>query len=262
MKSNELLRAGRLCEARAELIEEVKASPADLEARTLLFQVLAFSGEWDKAERHLDLLALQAPDRSAQFLLYRNLMAAEKARAEVASGTRIPEFLTQAPPFFPDFLTGRAGLALGDAEYFADLVSTLAGEQPAVRGVADGAPFEGFSDCDGSLFWLLEVFIHDRYLWFPFSSLRELSIRQPVQLLDLLWAPARIVTWEGLTADCYLPVLYPDSARHENEQVRLGRMTDWQDLGGGHFLGAGQHLLQVGAEEKGLLELREVTFSA
>jgi type VI secretion system protein ImpE len=262
MNYTELLRAGRLAEARAELTREVKGAPADLDARTLLFQVLAFQGEWGKAERHLELLTLQAPERSAQFLLYRNLVAAERARAEVARGARIPEFLTEAPPFFQEFLAGREGLVSEEADDFANFLANLEGAQPALRGVADGTPFEGFSDCDARHFWLLEVFIHDRYLWFPFSALRELSIGQPATLLDLLWAPASIVTWDGLTAECYLPVLYPGSAHHENEQVRLGRMTDWLELGGGQQRAAGQHLLQVGTEEKGILELRQVTFAA
>ncbi|HAA04476.1 MAG TPA: virulence protein SciE type, partial [Syntrophobacteraceae bacterium] len=46
MEPKELIRAGRLTEARTLLTEAVKASPADMGLRTLLFQVLVFFGEW------------------------------------------------------------------------------------------------------------------------------------------------------------------------------------------------------------------------
>ena len=59
MDSRDLIKAGRLSEARKQLIEEVKSSPADSGKRTLLFQVLIFCGEWDKAERHLETVAAQ-----------------------------------------------------------------------------------------------------------------------------------------------------------------------------------------------------------
>ena len=102
--------------------------------------------------------------------------------------------------------------------------------------------------------------MHERYLWIPFGAIRELSISSPKSLFDLLWIPARVTTWEGLGVGCYLPVLYPDSPLHEDERVKLGRMTDWVSLGGPFSKGLGQHVYQVGEEEKGLLEMREVLF--
>ena len=59
---------------------------------------------------------------------------------------------------------------------------------------------------------------------------------------------------------CYLPVLYPDSSRSDDDRVRLGRMTDWRDLGGGLYQGVGQHVFLAGKEEKPLLEIRELLF--
>ncbi len=63
MTAKELIRAGRLSEARSVLIEEVKSAPKDVGKRTLLFQVLAMGGEWDKAMRHLDMISTQDPTR-------------------------------------------------------------------------------------------------------------------------------------------------------------------------------------------------------
>ena len=90
--------------------------------------------------------------------------------------------------------------------------------------------------------------------------MRELSISSPKTLFDLLWIQARIVTWEGLTINCYLPVLYPDSFAHEDDRVKLGRMTDWISMGGSFSKGMGEHVYQVDGEEIAILEIRDVTF--
>ena len=90
--------------------------------------------------------------------------------------------------------------------------------------------------------------------------MRELVIDPPKTLFDLLWIPARITTWEGLNINCFVPVLYPDSFLHEDDRVKLGRMTDWVSLGGTFTQGFGQHVFQIGGEEKSILEIREVLF--
>lgn len=261
MNVKELILEGNLLETRALFSLEVKAAPADPDARLLLFQLLCFLGEWDKAERHLDILLLKpSPQRAPALLLYKNLVKAEKARLEVETGG-MPDFLTEPPPFTRKFLEARCALLAGESAPFKTLVNEIDDIIAEPSGVADGVPFYGFSDCDIFGSWYLEAFIHDRYLWFPFSSIRELTISPPELLLDLLWIPATVVTWGGMTTDCYLPVLYPGTFREEDDQVRLGKMTDWLELPGGYCRGVGQHLMAVGNEEKGLLELRTVAFS-
>ena len=68
------------------------------------------------------------------------------------------------------------------------------------------------------------------------------------------------MTWEGLTINCYLPVLYPDSFLHKDDRVKLGRMTDWVSLEGPFSKGMGQHVYGVNGEEIAILEIRDVTF--
>lgn len=261
MTPAELMRGGRLSEARESLVERIKAAPADTKARTLFFQVLAYCGEWDKAEKHLEILITQSPETATGVLVYRNLVAAERARLEVAAGRQTPDFMTDSPPYLNGLLEARKALTDGEPTRFAKLIGKVEKQIPGVSGQIDGVPFTGFLECDATLSGMLEVFVHDRYLWFPISSVRELSVQQPKTLLETLWAPSRIVTWDGLTTDCFLPVLYPGSADHDNDQIRMGRMTDWVELAKGCYRGVGQHLFQLGNEDKGLLELQDVTFN-
>ena len=261
MTAKELIQAGRLTDARGQLTEEIKAVPTNATARTLLFQVLAFCGEWDKAERHLDILAVQNIKAETGAQVYKNLVTAERKRLEVCRGERYPSFMTAVPPYLDLFFAYRDSLAKGnlaEAERYHALVEE---QVPHVTGTVDGVSFSDFRDGDSYLSHFVEVFIHDNVLWVPIASLREFSVQSPKTFLDLLWIPARIVTWEGLTSNCFLPVLYSDSASHENDLVRLGRMTDWLDMGGGFFRGFGQHVFLIDGEEKGLLEVRDVTFT-
>lgn len=262
MDVKDLIKAGRLKEARERITEEVKAAPSNAAKRTLLFQTLSFCGEWDKAERHLDILAAGNPQAETGVQVYRNLISAEKKRLEVMEGTGRPSFMTKLPPWLETLFLAREKLQKGEVDEATLLFGEIGTQTRKINGSIDGANFKGFRDMDDFLTHFLEVFIHDSYLWFPLGSLRELSVPEPKSQLDLLWSPARITTMEGLDLSCFLPVLYPGSFRSDDDRVRLGRMTDWKDLGGGFYQGMGQHLFLVGDQEKGLLEMREVGFKA
>ncbi|MRR38960.1 hypothetical protein EG829_30805, partial [bacterium] len=243
MDPKELLKAGQLKAARQQLAEHVKANPADTARRTLLFQSLLFCGEWDKAERHLDMLVAQDSRSETGVQVYKNLIAAERERLEVVSGSRRPAFMTPVPPFLDAFFIARQKLLEGKIDDAARVYGEIEEQLPMVSGTLDGAPFKGMKDLDACIPWFLEVFIHERYLWIPFSSLRELSLTTPKTLLETLWTPARIVTMEGLATSCFVPALYPGTASSDDDLVRLGKMTVWEELGDGFYGGRGQHLL-------------------
>ncbi|NVN91627.1 MAG: hypothetical protein HXX11_13630 [Desulfuromonadales bacterium] len=261
MDAKELIKANRLTEARSRLVEEVKASPTDPGKRTLLAQVLLFFGEWDKAERHLEILAMQSASAEIGVQVYRNLIAAERERSEVHAGKRRPAFLGTTPTWLELYFVAWEKLRGGEDGEADRLFAEVESQTSAASGMLDGREFMGVRDVDAFLALFLEVFVHDHYLWLPFTSLRELSIPVPRTLMDTLWTPAGITTWEGLTTSCYLPVTYHLPAGQGDDLVRLGKMTDWQELGGGFFSGRGQHVFQIGDEEKGILEIRELKFA-
>jgi type VI secretion system protein ImpE len=260
MDPRDLIKAGRLAEARKQLTEEVRAAPADLGKRTLLFQVLAFCGEWGKAEQHLDAIVAQDLKKETGVQVYKNLVGAEKERLEVSTLVKRPSFLPETPPFAEAYFAGLQKLRDQKIEEAEALLDQIGTERPEVRGTLDGTPFVGFEDTDAFLSLFLEAIVHGRYVWILFESIREIVLSPPKTLFDLLWVEGHVTTWEGLALNCHLPVLYPGSSSHEDERVKLGRMTDWIPLGGAFSRGVGQHVFQVGDREKALLEIREVSF--
>lgn len=259
--AKDLISAGRLNEARQQLTQEVKSNPSDAARRTLLFQVLAFLGEWDKADKHLDMMVSLNPKLETGAQVYRNITNAERQRQDVLEGKRIPGFLTTAPPYLELYLVAWEKVKQKKFDEASALYNEIDAMRRPVSGTLDGKPFEGFRDTDTFLSAFLEVIMHDRYIWVPFEALRELSIDAPKTLFDLMWAPARFLSWDGVNVNCYLPVLYPESCKEDDERIKMGRMSDWRSLGNHFFKGVGQHVYEIGEEETSLLDIREVAFT-
>jgi type VI secretion system protein ImpE len=257
----ELIKAGRLEEARGILTDEIKAKPADNSKRTLLFQVLALCGEWDKAFKHLDMISSLDTAKVVAVSAYKDILRAQEDRRKVCLLSKLPSFLTDPPPYFETYWDGCANLAKCELKKAGKLFDEAAGMRPKIHGRFKNKDFLGIWDTDSMLSFFIEAFVHDSYVWIPFEALREMIIEKPKSLLDLIWVPATVTTWEGLTANCNLPVLYPDSEYSDNTQIRLGRMTDWEDLGGNFAKGMGQHVLQIGENDVSLLEITEINFN-
>jgi type VI secretion system protein ImpE len=257
----ELIKAGRLDEAREVLINEVKSKPADTKVRTLLFQVLSLCGEYDRALKHLDMIGTIDTSKAFSVTAYKDILRAEAERFKVCSLEKLPSFLTDAPPYFEIYWDACAEINKGENYKARELFDKASEMRPDIHGKADGEAFEWIMDADSMLSFFVEAFVHDRYVWIPFESMREFIIEKPLSLLDTIWLKATVTTWEGLTANCFLPATYPGSAKNENELIRLGRLTEWDEIGAGIARGQGQHIYIAGEKDLALLDIREIIFN-
>ena len=260
MNITDLIKTGQLAQARKELVEQVRSAPADTIARTLLFQVLLFCGEWEKASRHLEALASMDKEANPAFVHYAGIISGEQERLRVIRGATLPSFLPKTPPYFDIYFQACAKLKDHDIAGASKLFSQAEGQMATISGTVNGKQFTGLRNTDTTLAWFLETFAHGRYVWVPFAAIRELTISPPATLLDLIWATAGLTTWEGLTLNCTLPVLYPESCRHENDLVKMGKRTEWLPLGGSFCQGSGQQVFTVGEEDLAILEISEMQF--
>ena len=260
MDAKTLLESGKLSAAVEQLSQDVRAHPVDSRLRTFLFELLCLAGDYERAGRQLDVIAQQDTKTEMGVEIYRGILAAEKARARLTSDGLMPDFLLKPPPFAMLHLEAVNRLREGHPAEARGLLEKAAESEAPAGGRADGQAFADFSDEDSVLGCLLELFLHDRYVWIPFAHIKHLSISAPKKLRDLIWIPATLETIEGPVGGVFIPVLYRDSWRHANDQVRLGRMTDWQELGEGLVGGMGQRVFFVDEGEKAILELRELEF--
>jgi type VI secretion system protein ImpE len=235
MTARDLYQAGKLEEAVRALSAEVRDHPTDNQRRTFLFELLCFAGDFERAEKQLDVLAESGNNAQLGCLLYRSALHAERERQET--------FRTK--------------------EYPRD---AGASEPGPVSGTLNGRPFHSLSDADPRIGPRLEIFAAGSYLWIPFRHIASIEIEPPKRLRDLIWIPALVRTgpsFEGRElGEILLPVLSPFCSKHADDQVRLGRATVWEEDEDGRVLPAGQKMLVADEEEFPLLELRQLHFDA
>jgi type VI secretion system protein ImpE len=229
MNATDLYRAGKLDDAIRSLNEALRGDPTNTRLRTFLFELLCFAGDLDRAEKQLDVLSRSGKEAEMGALVYRSALHGERLRRSV---------------FAPD------GIA----------PSTAAPH--AVKGTLNGKPFASLEDADPRVGARLEIFAAGQYTWLPLQQVATVSMAPPKRLRDLLWAPALVRTspdFQGVElGEVLLPVLTPEAHGHEDPEVRLGRVTDWQTLDNGTEVPVGQRMLLVDGEAFPLLELREL----
>ncbi len=230
---NQLLQAGKLNDAIQALNGEVRDHPEDSRRRIFLFELLCFAGEYDRAEKHLNILGSDDMQKEMGALVYRSALHAERTRNELFTKKEYPR-----------------------------PVGTESAAGKPVSGSLNGKPFESISDADPRIGARLEVFAGGNYLWMNFEHLASLEMEKPQRLRDLLWTPARLRGGPALKdtelGEILLPALTPFAWQDPEEAVRLGRVTEWVECDTGQAVPVGQKLLLVDGEEFPLLEVRKL----
>jgi type VI secretion system protein ImpE len=225
-----LYRAGQLKAAIAALGDELKKQPLDAKRRIFLFELLCFAGEYDRAEKHLDVLAGANAQAAAGAMLYRSALHAERERQQMFERKSFPP----------------------------------ASSRPSPAGELNGQRFAAVTDADPRIGNHLEAFIAGSYTWIPFAYIEAIETEPPKRLRDLLWIPAVLHTTSDFRlqdlGEVLLPVIAPLSFKDSDEAVRLGRTTVWQDDPEYGQLPVGQKLLLHGDDEQPYLEIRKLVF--
>jgi type VI secretion system protein ImpE len=233
MTARELYRAGQLGPAIQALGAELRDNPLDIQRRTFLFELLCFAGDYDRAGKHLDLLADQGPDAATGALLYRAALHADRMRNDLFAAKAYPDV---AP----------------DAE--------------AISGTLNGQPFDSIEDADPRIGPRLEIYAAGQCMWLPLAHVASIEMPAPKRLRDLLWAPALVRTGPAFKGtelgEVLLPALSPFSSRHADDAVRLGRATVWEKQENGDIIPFGQKMLLVDGEEFPLLEVRSLEITS
>src|ERR1700761_4311283 len=128
MDAQQLFKAGKLGEAISALSSQLRDNPSDSRARTFLFELLCFAGEYDRAQKQLNILEQDGKKESMLgVLLYKAALEAERTRQEMFEAKSYPRQLVN-------------------------------GSSPSVCGKLNGQEFQTLSDADPRIGGKLEVF--------------------------------------------------------------------------------------------------------
>lgn len=258
--ADELFKAGKLQDAITAQTASVKEKPGDQNRRLFLFELLSFSGDLERARKQLDLVQCEDPEVEASRSNYLRLLDSEAARRKAFQlGTR-PQLLGGAASEHVELrLTALDQLREGKT---ADAKATLekaAAASPVLKGTLNGQPFEDLRDCDDLLGPVLEVMTQGNYFWIPLEYVQALAIPAPRFPRDVIWVPARLDTKKTEGAEVFIPNLYAHTFSETDDELRLGRVTDWKQAADGPVLGLGARLFLVGEDTKSLLEWRDLS---
>src|SRR5205823_304387 len=111
--------------------------------------------QYDRAEKHLHILAKANREAEMGAVLYFSAVHAERTRHQM--------FQKQEFPTSP--------------------------AKPSPPGKLNGKPFLSISDADPEIGPRLEVYAAGAYLWLPFEHIGSVTIDPPRRLRDTLWTP-------------------------------------------------------------------------
>jgi len=269
------LKGRTLAETLAELQQRIRQSPGDAKLRTFLFQLLSVLGQWERAITQLGVAGELDVSALAMVQMYREALKCEALRADIFTGKRSPVVFGDPEPWVALVIEALKLSAAGEHKKAAALRAEAFEQAPATTGrvrtgaaVAEGdeppagESFAWIADADSRLGPMLEAVVLGRYLWIPMSRIRRLDIEAPSDLRDLVWAPAHFEWANGGEGVGLVPTRYPGTEACEDDELRLAKKTEWQEMAPDTFHGLGQRMLATDAGDYSLLEIRRIDLDA
>lgn len=253
MTYKELFQSGQLQRAADAVTQELRNYPNDTGRRSFLFEALCFLGDYDRAQKQLDIINQQDEKADWVVQVYKNLLVAERKRQSLFAEGIPPEFFEDPPKHVQQHLEAVRRWHTRSPQV-VDLLSAAEQHRPLLTGRLGDISFEEIRDCDDLLAPVLEIHVMQDYIWIPWDQVVELEISPPERPRDLIWAPIRVQTTGGRQQRGYLPLLYVNSFWASDEQIKLGRTTDWASELEGVTCGVGQKMILAGNEAYSLLE--------
>jgi type VI secretion system protein ImpE len=263
MTAAELYQAGKLDDAVQAAVQAVKSQPTDVTTRFFLSELLCFAGEFERADRQLETILQQTTDLAVRVGLFRQLIRGEIARQQFFQEGRLPEFLAEPSPVLRLHLDASIACREGHLQEAAELLEQAEQQRAPRPGQRDGSPFDDCRDLDDLTASLLEVLTSTgKYYWVPWENIESVKFSPPERAMDLIWRTAQVSIAGGPDGSVYVPTLYPASAAGADDQLKLGRGTDWLGGDGTPVRGVGQKMLLLGEEAHALLQLHELEFAS
>lgn len=255
------LDAGNLDGAVAAALNSVKSNPTDGAARTFLFELACFSGDWERAGKQLDVIGHQDANAMIGALIFKQNLKAEQDRMRLFSDGLKPEYLTAPPKYVEELLDANNRIREGNLDEARQILDKVEEERPAFACKINGEECSDFRDYNDLTVCVFEAIVKESYTWLPFEQVQKIEFVPPKSLRDLFWIQAKVEMTNGTNGEMFLPALYANSWKSDNDQVRLGRMTDWRDAGSEIFIGEGLRLYWFDGKDKSILELNEIEFN-
>lgn len=260
MSAEQFLKDGDIAAALTSLKQLIRSDAANAKYRVFLFQILAVTGDLQKALDQLNVIGELDASALPMVQTYRETLACEVLRKEIFAGSRSPLIMGDPDDWIARLLQSLKLGAAGQWEQAEELRNDAFDMAPTTSGTIDGQPFEWIADADSRLGPVLETIVNGRYYWVPFQRIRQIDIEAPTDLRDAVWLPANFVWSSGGETVGFIPTRYSGSELSDDNGVKLARKTIWQEPTPNTVLGFGQRMLTTDTGDYSLMDVRKIVF--
>ena len=172
-----LFHAGRLDDAVAAAQAALRKAPTDLNMRVLLGELLAFTGNLERADVVLDAASAIDPTTALVVAEFRQLIRADMARRQLFRDGRVPEFLADPTEVQRLQLAALVALRAGDMAEASRQAEAAEAMRPRAPGKHGDAAFDDLRDADDLLAGSFEVLTTTgKYFWIPTERVHDARI--------------------------------------------------------------------------------------
>ncbi|MGF1688520.1 protein of avirulence locus ImpE [Photobacterium japonica] len=253
-----LLQEAKLSEAITYVATQLKDNPEDIELRSSFIELLCIDGQFERADKQLNLLIKQYPDCLVGAVNIRQLLRAAQSRLDFEQGAATATLVREVDDAFSAMLQLRLALREKQAEDVVTWAHQIEAHRQPVTMNIDGQTNSELRDLDDSLAGFLELFGTDgNYYLVPFDAVQRLEILPVSSLIEQVWRKVDIEIEGGLCGEAFIPMTYIGS---QSDAEKLGRETDWCEvLGTEVCVGTGLKMVLFGEEALVLSQIRCAT---
>lgn len=260
MQVQDFLKEGDLGGALSAAMQAVRDDPSKAENRTLLFQLLSVTGDWDRALTQLNVAGELDSSAIPMVQTYQEALGCEALREQVFAGLRSPLVFGDPEQWIALALESVKLSGQGKHKEASSLRDQAYELAPSVAGSVNGEAFEWMADADSRVGPFVEAIINGKYYWVPMHRIASLKIDKPEDLRDLVWIPAQFSWANGGQSIALLPVRYPETHTSSNDSLRLSRLTEWDEKSADTYFGVGQRMMTTDQADYSLLGIQEIIF--
>jgi type VI secretion system protein ImpE len=261
MNPKEAINSGQLDVALEELEADVRKNPADLELRIYLFQLLSVLGQWERVINQLNFIA-EMKVHKVMAEIFIPLVQCELLRSSIFAGKEKPSIFGEPQAWAELMIKALQVEVSGDLQMAAQIRSEALEKAPETAGKIDGESFDWICDADSRLGPVLEACINKKYYWIPWDAIKSIVFHPPSDLRDLVWAPVEFVWSNQDKAKGHVFVRYPGTDKADNYQLKLSRLTQWEEKHENQFHGLGQKIFTTGQKDYSLLDIRSLELAS
>lgn len=249
----------------SELQKQVRADASNAKLRIHLFQLLCVLGDWQRALSQLQVCAQLDAKALPMAQAYREAIRCESFRSEVFSGRRAPQVMGSPPAWLGLMIEAlRLDGEPQSGAAAADLRARALDDAAPTACTVDGVVCEWLADGDSRLGPICEVIVNGQYFWLPFESCSAIKIDPPVDLRDMVWAPAELTLPNQGKVPAFIPARYPETAKTTVEgadALRRCTATQWVEHSPEAWFGLGQRMWMSDVGEHPVLDTREISIN-